>query len=93
LSTVSSTSHRGLWPDDQVTCQELVELVTAYLEAVLPDEQRARFENHLAACPHCRTYLEQMQQTIRATGQLTEESIAPPAREELLRAFRRWKSG
>jgi anti-sigma factor RsiW len=93
LSTVSSTPHRGLWPDDQITCQELVELVTQYLEAALPAEQRARFENHLAACPHCRVYLEQMQQTISATGRLTEESVPPGAREELLRAFRRWKAG
>ena len=86
-------SNRGLWPADQISCQELVELVTAYLEDALPPDERRRFENHLSACPHCRLYLEQMRQTIAATGTLTEEIIAPSAREELLRAFRTWKAG
>ena len=93
MSGISSTSNRGLWPPDQITCRELVELVTAYLEDALPADERARFERHLADCPHCRLYLEQMRQTIQATGKLTEESVSPKARDELLRAFRAWKSG
>ena len=86
-------SNRGLWPPDQITCRELVELVTAYLEDALPADERARFERHLADCPHCRLYLEQMRQTIQATGKLTEAAIDPTARHELLKVFRRWKSG
>ena len=93
MSGISSTNSRGLWPPDQLTCLELVELCTAYLEDALPPDERARFENHLAACPHCRLYLEQMRHTIRALGRLTEELIAPPARDELLAAFREWKKG
>ena len=84
-------NNRGLWPPDQLTCLELVELCTAYLEEALPPDERLRFENHLAACPHCRLYLEQMRQTIRAVGKLTEASMPAPAREELLAAFRDWK--
>lgn len=83
---------RGLWPPDQITCLELTELVTAYLEGVLPADERTRFDNHLASCPHCRLYLEQMRQTIRATGRLTEEAISPAAQSALLEAFRGWKS-
>ena len=83
--------NRGLWPADQITCQELTELVTAYLEGTLPPEERTRFDNHLLACPHCRLYLEQMRQTIRAIGRLTEESISPAARDALVQAFRGWK--
>ncbi|MBV9169701.1 MAG: zf-HC2 domain-containing protein [Chloroflexi bacterium] len=72
-------------------CQELVELVTDYLENRLPDATRARFEAHLGQCSGCRTYLEQMRQTLRALGRLPTESIEPAARERLLEVFRDWK--
>ena len=78
---------------DELTCQELVEVITAYLEEAMPPSERARFEEHLAACRHCRAYLEQMRHTLRALGTLTEESISSPARQRLLRAFRDWKRG
>jgi anti-sigma factor RsiW len=74
-----------------VTCQELVELVTDYLEGALASEQRARFEAHLSACPGCADYLEQMRLTIRASGRLTEESLEPRTRDALLSIFRDWK--
>jgi predicted anti-sigma-YlaC factor YlaD len=74
-----------------LTCQELVELVTDYLEGSLPAAQRARFEEHLEKCAGCRNYLAQMRQTIRLAGMLTEASIAPQARADLLGVFRNWK--
>ena len=74
-----------------MTCHELVELVTEYLEGTLPVEQRARFEQHLAPCPGCADYLEQMRLTIRATGRLAEESLEPRTRDALLAVFRGWK--
>jgi anti-sigma factor RsiW len=77
-------------PDD-LPCQELVELVTDYLEGRLSEPERLRFEAHLASCSGCRTYLEQMRQTVRMLGRLTEESIEPEARERLLAAFRDWR--
>ena len=67
--------------DTDLTCQELVELVTDYLEGSLSAAQRARFEEHLAKCAGCRNYLAQMRQTIKLAGKLTEESIAPQARD------------
>ena len=73
-----------------LTCRELVELVTDYLEGALPSTERARFEAHLADCDDCPLYLGQMRLTIRALGALTEERVPPAAREELLRLFRRW---
>lgn len=76
---------------EDLTCQELVELVTAYIEGALPPEERVRFEAHLAGCRGCTSYLEQMRQTIRLLGTLAEMSIAPQARDDLLLAFRRWK--
>jgi anti-sigma factor RsiW len=78
---------------DDLRCQELVELVTEYLDGRLPKPEQARFEAHLALCSGCRTYLEQMRQTIRALGRLAEESIQPEARAQLLAAFRGWRRG
>jgi hypothetical protein len=81
-------------PDtDDLPCQELVELVTDYLENRLPVGTRMRFETHLSQCSGCRTYLEQMRQTIRALGQLSTEWIEPEARDRLLDIFRDWKRG
>lgn len=75
---------------DALSCQELVELVTDYLEGVMPAELRERFDEHIARCKGCTRYLEQMQLTIRLTGRLTPESITPEAERTLLDAFRSW---
>ena len=74
-----------------ITCQELVELVTEYLEGTLDADMRVRFEQDLAACAGCREYLDQMRLTIRATGRLSQDSLPPAATEALLDAFRDWK--
>ena len=74
-----------------LTCQELVDLVTEYLENALGADARARFELHLGICPGCIDYLEQIRATIQATGQLREESLPPEVREALLQAFRTWR--
>jgi anti-sigma factor RsiW len=78
---------------DYLTCREMVELVTEYLEGAMPPRERGIFEAHLSVCPGCTAYLDQMRQTIQALGKLTEETIAPQARDELLKAFRDWKRG
>jgi anti-sigma factor RsiW len=76
---------------DALSCQELVELVTEYLEGTLPEGERARFDGHLRDCEGCRVYLDQMRRTIRTVGALSEESIAPEARDGLLAALRDWR--
>ena len=77
--------------DEDMACQELVELVTAYLEGYLATAERARFEEHLATCSGCRTYLEQMRMTLRALECVPEPSISTEAREQLLRLYRGWQ--
>ena len=74
-----------------LTCWELVELVTDYLEGTLPPEDRARFDEHIAGCRGCTAYVDQMQEMLRLLGNLTEESVSPEARDTLLQAFRDWK--
>ena len=76
-----------------LACQELVELVTAYFDGSLSRSDRRRFRAHIRGCPHCTAYVEQMRQTIEATGRLTEEDLSDEAREDLLEAFRGWREG
>ena len=76
---------------EELSCRELVELVSDYLEGALEPQQRARFEGHLSICEGCGTYLEQMRTTIALAGSLTEESLPSPARDRLLVAFKDWK--
>ena len=74
----------------EMVCEELVEVVTDYLEGALPRRDRRRFERHLKGCPLCTLYLEQIRKVIRTLGRLTEETIPLEARDELLVAFRDW---
>jgi anti-sigma factor RsiW len=78
---------------ETITCREFVELATDFLEGRLPAPERERFEDHLALCPGCQSYMEQLRATLRALGRIPEESLSTAAREELLHAFRDWKAG
>jgi anti-sigma factor RsiW len=82
-----------MWRRQQaLTCRELVELVTDYLDGALPSRDHARFEAHIAACANCREYLAQFQQTIALTGMLREEDVDPAARDALLAQFGEWRN-
>jgi anti-sigma factor RsiW len=73
-----------------LACQEVVELVTDYLEDALPAADRRRLDAHLADCPHCTEYLAQMRETIRLTGRLAPEDLSPAMRADLTELYRRW---
>ena len=73
----------------EMPCRELVERLSDLFEDALPERDRMRLEAHLAECDDCAVYLEQMRETIRLTGTLTEDQLSPEAREGLLAAFRR----
>jgi len=77
----------------EMSCRELVELVTAWHEGALSMADRTRFEMHLCLCTGCRGHLEQMRRTIEVTGRLAEADVSPAAREDLLRAFRDFVRG
>lgn len=79
-------------PDIEMSCDELVELVTDYLEGALEESERLRLEAHLAECDGCSVYLEQIRTTIRLTGMLTPDRIPPEGEDELLRVFRTWRA-
>ncbi len=75
-----------------LVCQQVVELVTDYLEGSLSRSQRRRFEAHLAGCEHCTEYLEQMRITIRLTGRLRVEDLTPEMNHDFAVLYRRWRS-
>jgi predicted anti-sigma-YlaC factor YlaD len=77
-------------PEDELTCQELVEIVSDYLEGALSEADRERFDAHLEICEGCRRYLDQMRTTIRVVGTLTEDDLDPGARVQFLQLFREW---
>jgi len=71
-------------------CQELVEVITDYLEGALPEHDRIRFEEHLEDCDACREYVAQFERTITAVGVVRESDLAPEVRAGLMEAFRGW---
>jgi anti-sigma factor RsiW len=73
------------------TCEELVDLVTEYLDGALPGPQRLAFEQHVAICPPCRGYFAQLRKTVRVGGRLREEDLPVDVRTALLAAFRDWQ--
>jgi anti-sigma factor RsiW len=76
---------------EELTCAELVELVTDYLEDGLDAPDRERFEEHLVFCDGCDVYFEQIRRTVAVSGRLREEDLGE-LEERLLSAFQGWKS-
>jgi anti-sigma factor RsiW len=75
----------------EMTCKEIVEVITDYLEGRLPPEDRERFEAHVEGCSYCANYLDQMRETIATLGTLRTESLSRETRDGLLEAFRGWR--
>ncbi len=71
----------------EIICQQWVEMVTDYLEGALPVELQQAADRHVAACPHCREYLEQMRRTIAVSGHLREDDVPDDVVDALTRAF------
>jgi anti-sigma factor RsiW len=82
---------RVLRSTKEIPCQQIVEMVTDYLEGSLSRSQRRRFERHLAGCPHCGEYLTQMRATVRLTGRLRAEDLTPEMADDFGELYRRWR--
>jgi anti-sigma factor RsiW len=81
------------WPRRRaIVCQQVVELVTDYLEGSLSRSERRRFEAHLAGCPNCTEYLEQMRATIQLAGRITPDDLTPAMRDDLIDLYRQWRA-
>ena len=77
----------------ELSCKEVVEIINDYLEGALSPSDRQRFDQHVSTCDGCTNYLEQMRETIRLTGMLTEDQVPAAQRERLREAFRDWANG
>ena len=73
-----------------LTCREVVELVTEYLDGAMDPRRRARFEEHLAGCDACTAYMEQFRTTVSVVGRLDTGDVPEPVMADLLSAFRLW---
>jgi anti-sigma factor RsiW len=78
-------------PEPELTCAEVVELVTDYLEGRLPDRERRRFDEHLTGCDGCTAYVEQMRTAIAVSGRVPAPDLPAELQERLLEAFRSWR--
>jgi anti-sigma factor RsiW len=76
----------------ELVCQEVVEMVTDYLEGTMPRAGRRRLDAHLGGCEHCSEYIAQMRATIRLTGRLRSEDLTPEMRVEFTRLYRSWRA-
>jgi len=77
---------------EQLSCQELVELVTDYLEGAMPEADRQRLDDHIAGCDGCRDYVAQMRTTIALTGEVRPALLTPDVERALRDSFRDWKA-
>ncbi|MGH7764989.1 MAG: anti-sigma factor family protein [Candidatus Dormibacteraceae bacterium] len=75
-----------------MTCRQVVELMTDYLEGFLSASDRARFEEHLAGCDGCRAYLAQLRTTRTLVGRLAEVPMPAAVEHDLMEAFRDWRA-
>lgn len=75
----------------KLVCQEMVELVTDYLDDALDPPARARFELHLTACDGCATYLEELRAIVTTVGTIRDEHLDPVFRMRLMDAFAEWR--
>ncbi len=77
--------------DDDLTCRELVEVITDYFEGVMSDADHARLERHLSDCAGCQAVVSQFRTTIEVTGRLTEDQVSDEQRAAMRDVFRRWR--
>jgi anti-sigma factor RsiW len=73
-------------------CRDAVALITAYLDDDLPARRRALLEQHLAACPHCSTYLDQIRTTMTALGRVEADALPAETRDGLIALFRAYQA-
>jgi predicted anti-sigma-YlaC factor YlaD len=76
---------------EHISCQEVVELVSDYLEQALTPDEAALFEQHLNFCEGCVLYVDQLRTTVETLGRVREEDLPEPTRERLMTAFRDWR--
>jgi anti-sigma factor RsiW len=75
---------------EDMACNELVEIVTDYLEGTLPAAELARVRDHLASCDGCQAHIEQVRATVRVLRSAPAERTSPELANALVEMFREW---
>ena len=76
---------------EPLSCKEIVELVTEYLEGSMSAERRLGFEEHIAICPPCRNYFDQFRHTVELGKTIEEDKLPADVRDALVEVFRGWR--
>jgi anti-sigma factor RsiW len=74
-----------------LTCRQVSELATDYLDGQLSLLARLRFRRHLRRCPPCACFVEQLDTTVKLLGGLPHEPLCPETRAKLMRCYKDWK--
>lgn len=88
---VGQAGGGGVVIHEEIRCIEMVEIVTDWMEGALDDDTRTAVEEHLAICPDCTAYLDQLRTTAAALAARLADRMEPaPAdvRARLVAAFR-----
>lgn len=72
-----------------LTCREVVEQVTEYLDHALPIEVRNRLEQHLLICGPCVAFVDQHRSMLRVLGTLATTAPAVASKAQALSLFRK----
>ena len=74
-----------------LSCREIVEMVTDYLEGDLDADTTTALEAHLDLCPGCVRYVEQIRETVATLGDISSHNLSTEAQAGLLEAFRAFR--
>ena len=70
-----------------LTCQQLIDFIMSYLDNDLPDDQRAEFDRHMAACPSCVDYLKTYEKTVQLAKSCADDPVPADVPESLVQAI------
>ena len=74
-----------------LSCREIVEMVTDYLEGDLDADTTTALEAHLDLCPGCERYVEQISETVTTLGDVSSDNLSTDTQAGLLEAFRTFR--
>jgi predicted anti-sigma-YlaC factor YlaD len=67
----------------EITCEDLLQYLSDYIDNDLEEELTAAAKNHLASCDNCRVVLDSTQQTIFLFREQGKRTIPAERRQRL----------
>ena len=66
---------------------DVVELITSYLEGTMEPGEREAFERHVEMCNGCQEYLERVRTVTALSGRPPAETLSPEYQQHLAEVF------